>query len=192
MEDKKEITKDIKDIKEVKNDKEKIIPKHVQEREIIDYCVIPEHVSRQNPEETKEFEQAKKQMKKDGITRCFICDCESTPENRIEYHHFLAEDCFKNDVSMDKLWELAKLFDVYGYGKLSTTAPKSINDPMNLMALCSKHHIRAEGIHSNTFSTFIIQKIIRDDLNIEDDPVPEDVNKLKELKQEYKDKEHKK
>jgi hypothetical protein len=159
-----------------------IISQHIQEREIIDISIVPEHLSRQNSEEVREFEKAKNQMKKDGITKCFICGC----ENHIEYHHFLAEDCFANDVDLNKLWELAKLFDVYGYAKKSIEPPKSVNDPMNLIPLCHKHHTGAEGIHSNTFPTFIIQKIIKDNISSNNEPVIEDENKLKELKNDYK------
>jgi hypothetical protein len=172
------------------NDKNRIIPEHIEEKIIVDYSIVPSHESRENLEEVSEFEKAKRQMKKDGFTKCFICGCESIPENHIEYHHFLAEDCFSNDVDMDKLWELAKLFDIYGYASKSIQPPKTVNDPMNLMPLCHNHHTGSEGIHSNSFPTFIIQRLLKSDLLPKDNPVPEDDNELKELKKEFKDKEH--
>jgi hypothetical protein len=124
-------------------------------------------------------------MKKDGFTRCFICGCESTPENRIEYHHFLIESCFNNVADMNKLWQLSKIFDIYGYAKKATEPPKSCNTPMNLMALCHKHHVGANGIHDNSFSTFIIQCLTRDGLLDKEQPVPNDMEELEKLKDEY-------
>ena len=175
-------------------DENKIIPEHIEQTLIIDYSIVPEHKTRANKAEQKAFDNAKNIMKKDGYITCFICGCQSTPKNRIEYHHFLAEDCFANVTDMNKLWELAKILDVYGYANKATEAPLSVNHPMNLIPLCHKHHTGAEGIHSNTFSTFIIQKLIQDVLDPgEDNPVPQDMEKLKELKQQYEDKiKHKK
>lgn len=166
----------------------KEVKEHIQEKIIIDYSVIPTHESRQNPELAHEFEKAKQQMKKDGFVKCFICDCESTPENHIEYHHFLVEDCFNESASMDKLWELAKIFDIYGYAHKAIEAPKDCNHPMNLIPLCHKHHTGAEGIHSETFSTFIIQKLVKDNLTEEENPVPQDMEELKKLKKDYENK----
>lgn len=167
---------------------DKIVKEHLQEKIIIDYSIVPEHESRENPELSHEFEKAKNQMKKDGHIKCFICNCESTFDNHIEYHHFLVEDCFNNISDMNKLWELAKIFDIYGYAHKAITPPKDCNDPMNLIPLCHKHHTGAEGIHSNSFSTFIIQKLTIDNLTEDEMPVPQNGEELKKLKKQYEEK----
>lgn len=147
----------------------KIVKEHIATRQLTETMVIPEHEERK---ESKEFARAKRQLKKDGHFKCWVCG--ST--KKLQVHHFLYEWCIHSTCDFEKLKEVCEQLDVYGYGKAMKHIPIiSIDDIRNMMVLCQEHHTGgvskdgvANGIHNITFPTWIAQKIAIESKN----PIP--------------------
>lgn len=158
----------------------KIIKGYVMTRQLTETMVIPEHVERK---ESAEFRAAKKQLKKDGNYKCWICG--ST--EKLQVHHFLYEHCIKDTCDYNKLKEVCEQLDVYGYGKQMKDIPlTSVDDIRNMMVLCQEHHTGgmtdgcANGIHNISFSAWISQKIAIDGK----DPIPDNRQELQQIQDE--------
>ncbi len=149
----------------------------VAAHEIIDHLVeiydVAAHPQRKG--ESPEFTAAVKRLQEDGHHKCFICGTEED----IECHHFLCEWSLASEADFAKLFRLAQIFDVYGYGRLLQNKPiDTVDDIRNLMNLCKAHHIeRATGIHSTTFSAWVSQCLAKDGINI----VPQDRAEIERL-----------
>jgi hypothetical protein len=150
---------------------ENITKIHVESRTIKDFVIDPDHHERT---ESEEFRATKKRLKEDGHYHCYIC---GSTEN-LQVHHRALEYMFTNVADFDKVKEFCEEWDIYGYGKLLKNKPfVSQDDIRNQMVLCQKHHTGEDhengntgtGIHSLTFSSWIIQKLCKDGAN----PVPQ-------------------
>lgn len=159
------------------------VPEHIIRRIIHDDVVDPAHAER---EESPTFRAAKERLKEDGHWRCWVC---GTTEN-LQVHHFLAEYMFKDIVDLDVMKEVAEALDVYGYGRLLRNKP--ITDPEDIrcyMILCATHHTGVDhtdggsgtGIHELTFSTWLMQKLAKKDLNAVPQPGETFADVLKRL-----------
>jgi hypothetical protein len=172
----------------------KIVKEHVTKKTLIEYVVVPEHDERK---ETKEFRQAKKQLKKDGNYKCWICGC---TEN-LNVHHFVCEYSLQTHVDYNKLKETCEIFDIYGYGKAMKDIPMtSVDDIRNTMVLCREHHMDQKdeisdenptgvdtiknGIHDISFPIWISQKNYKDGL----DPVPDNDYQLEQIQEKINNK----
>lgn len=144
------------------------ISSHEQKRTFVEDIEVPEHIERS---ESNEFRQSKEQLKKDGHDHCFIC---GTDKN-LQVHHFLCEWSLSNDCDEQKLREMAKIFDPYGYGKQWDGKPITMDSLPNLLVLCQEHHTHPEfGIHCLPFNEWIMQRLCKTG----DDPVIEDNKKI--------------
>lgn len=143
-----------------------IVKEHETVRHLTEIVITPDHVNRT---ESEEFKEAKKQLKKDGHYKCWIC---GTTED-LQVHHFGCEWSLSNDCDFDKLKSLLMMLDPYGYSKEMVDKPiTSPDDIRNQLVLCQKHHTHPEnGIHEITFPVWISQKYCKDG----EDPVPQDV-----------------
>jgi hypothetical protein len=133
---------------------DKIIQAHNDKAVFKESVIVPEHVDRK---ESPLFKSNKTKLRNDGHYKCWVCE---NTEN-LEVHHYLCEWSMENACDLDKLKEVAELFDVYGYAKKYSSKPiTSVDDIRNLMVLCSYHHKETyTGVHNLTFSTWILQKI---------------------------------
>lgn len=150
---------------------EKITKIHVENRTIRDFVIDPDHHERT---ESAEFRETKRRLREDGHYKCYICGSEED----IQIHHRALEYMFTNVADMDKVKEFCEEWDVYGYGKLLKNKPMTSQDDIrNALALCQMHHTGVDhkngnsgtGIHSLTFSSWIIQKLCKDGAN----PIPQ-------------------
>jgi hypothetical protein len=149
----------------------KITNLHIESKTIHDFAIDPEHHERT---ESAEFDATKKRLREDGHYHCYIC---GTEEN-IQIHHRALEYMFTNVGDMEKVKAFCEEWDVYGYGKLLKNKPMTSQDDIrNAMALCGAHHTGVDhennstgtGIHSLSFSSWIIQKLCLDGAN----PIPQ-------------------
>ena len=149
----------------------------VSAHEIVDRLVeiydVGDHPPRKG--ESEEFRAAVRRLRADGHHRCFVCGTEV----EIECHHFLCEWSLAGEADFAKLFRLAKIFDVYGYGRLLENLPiTTVDDVRNMMNLCKAHHIeRVTGIHSTTFSAWVSQCLAREGVEI----VPQDRAEIEQL-----------
>jgi hypothetical protein len=132
--------------------------------------IIPERPERSY---SSIFEKSKKKLKADGHYNCWIC---GSIEN-LQIHHYLCEWALGNVCNLERLKEVSEVFDVYGYGNAMKDTPIiSVDDIRNLMVLCRLHHIQTyTGVHNLTFTTWLIQKIEKDNV---DTVVDEDTPKM--------------
>lgn len=144
---------------------------HEESRKIYESVVTPEHDHRV---ESSIFKQSKKRLREDGHYKCWVCG--ST--NDLQAHHYAAEWSLAEVVDFDKLKAFCEEWDPYGYGKLLKNIPMtSVDDVRNILMLCQTHHTGVNhenensgtGIHSLSFSAFVIQKIAKDGQN----PIPQ-------------------
>lgn len=164
---------------------EKIIKRRIAKRKLIETVVIPEHKERKV---SKEFIQAKKQLKKDGNYKCWICGC----TEKLHVHHFFCEWSLQEHCDYEKLKELVETFDIYGYGEKMKDIPiTSVDDVRNMMVLCQEHHTggitkdgSANGIHNLSFPIWISQKVSMDN----NDPVPDNMEEILEIQKQIEDK----
>lgn len=150
----------------------KEIKTHEEEKHIIECIIIPKHNERK---ESYQFRQSKKRLKEDGHYYCYICGI----SKKLQVHHYVCEWSLEKEVDFDKLKSFCEEWDVYGYGKLLKNTPiTSVDDVRNCMVLCQKHHTGVNvtnensgvGVHSLTFSAWIMQKISKQGYN----PIPQD------------------
>lgn len=145
---------------------------HEESRKIFESVVTPEHETRTA---SAEFMKSKEKLKEDGHYQCWVCG--ST--KNLQVHHYAAEWSLADCVDFNKLKAFCEEWDPYGYGKLLKDTPiNSVDDIRNLLVLCQAHHTGVNhenensgtGIHSLSFSAFIIQKIAKDG----DNPIPQE------------------
>lgn len=145
---------------------------------LLEVVETPEHIQRKG--ESAEFHRGVERLKVDGHYRCWIC---GSLED-LQTHHLISEWSIWNSVDPSKLFDVAAIFDPYGYSRSPEFAGKpveSVDDIRNFMVLCQKHHTgQVTGIHSTTFSAWISQKIAKDGVEI----VPQDHAEIERIEQE--------
>lgn len=162
----------------------KIVKEHIATRQLTETMVIPEHEERK---ESKEFARAKRQLKKDGHFKCWVCG--ST--EKLQVHHFLYEWCIHSTCDFEKLKEVCEQLDVYGYGKSMKNIPMtSVDDIRNMMVLCQPHHTggmsdgSSNGIHNISFPAWVSQKIAIDGK----DPIPDNREEIEIIQEKIDNK----
>lgn len=150
---------------------EKMTNLHIESKTLKDFVIDPDHHERT---ESAEFREVKKRLREDGHYHCYIC---GTEEN-IQIHHRALEYMFNNIGDMKKVKDFCEEWDIYGYGKLLKNRPMiNCDDIRNMMSLCNAHHTGVDhennstgiGVHSLSFSSWIIQKLCLDGAN----PIPQ-------------------
>ncbi len=136
---------------------------HIIERTLHDLIIDPEHGQRDEDVTDKHiFDAARRRMKEDGHTRCFICGT----DQEIQYHHLNAEYMNTKMIDFDALKRACEAFDPFGYGRLKRNiSMSSPSEERNLLPLCQRHHTGENqadhgfglGIHNTSMPTWISQ-----------------------------------
>jgi hypothetical protein len=141
--------------------KAELVNQHAINRTFRESYVVPTHDDRS---ESSVFKQTKKTLGEDGHYQCWICGA----TEKLEVHHYISEWSLENVVDFNAMKQVGLVFDVYGYSKALSKKPiTTVDDIRNAMVLCKKHHTGTyTGIHSLTFSIWIMQKIGKNGSNV--------------------------
>lgn len=156
-------------------------PEHEQHGTFHENVVYPEHVQRT---ESKEFRQNHQLLVQHLDVPCWVCGS----RDKREVHHIF-EWSLWNSLDPEKVLQVLRCFDPYGYTRNNSEAPvESPDDIRNLLVLCGAHaqdNINIEGghhrgvdigIHRITWPIFLAIKCKKDGVEIVD---PVDVKKGK-------------
>lgn len=162
---------------------------HMESRTLHDAVVDPDHHDRTT---SAEFHASVARLKEDGHYQCWICG----GSDHLQVHHRALEYMFANIGDLEKVKAFCEEWDVYGYGRLLKARPMlSKDDIRNQMVLCQAHHTGVDhennntgtGVHSLTFSSWIIQKLCIEGAN----PVPQKGETWQQAMERVKEHEHK-
>lgn len=158
------------------------ISEHVQKINITVEMITGSHPAREGASST--FRDAVKQIHKAGHCKCWIC---GTSEN-LQAHHYGCEWSEQENCDYDKLTEVNRALDFYGFNAiLAEQGSKitSVDQKENLVILCQKHHTGTDhetdtgtSIHNMPLGWWLMQKIGKIDPIPQNGQSIEDVEKL--------------
>ncbi len=133
---------------------------HEVTRTLHEDIIYPAHEKRT---ESELFAKNKRILVHEKDTPCWIC---GSKENR-EVHHLIEWSLFPA-IDPQKMLEILRFFDFYGYTKADpNTIPETPDDIRNLLVLCETHHRGVDnGVHDLTLPIWLALKVKKDDINI--------------------------
>jgi hypothetical protein len=137
------------------------VPAHLQKVNHSYIISYPEHPARADDPHYKDFEEIRRRLSSDpstwqcaiGLHRNDFSECDLTKP--LELHHSHIEFALQNGV--DLAWLEKDYPGISNPNELGAW----IENPQNLLVLCIRHHISAEGIHVLSSSDYEAAKYVK-------------------------------